>query len=48
MILDWFRIGFGLVLVIIKHSIIFNINAIYLYRYMAFILEIYDYDMDDK
>ena len=37
MVLDWFWIGFGLVLVSIHHSFVSKINAIHLKRYMAIV-----------
>jgi len=45
--LDWLWFGLGLVLGIIEYSKLINLNAIYLYRYMAFILEINEYYLID-
>jgi len=43
----WFWKGFGLVLVTIFHSFVSKINAIYLNRYMAYILLIIECYMTD-
>jgi len=44
----WFWIGYGMVLVKIINSFNFKIYVLYLYRYMANILEIIECSMTDK